>query len=111
MSQTSQESKPLPVTATLQDLAILRANGVELSSLLPREGKPKPGEGNAEHQEAIEQSNVFVGEMRKAIRIELSGDVDRIKGQIDKLGGEVEKARDNVERIQDEQLEMVDESE
>ena len=105
------KANPLPVTATLQDLALLRASGVELASLLP--AAARPNESNdamdaVQHQEAIEQSNVFVGEMRKAIRIGLRGDVGKIKEDIDKLNEEVEKARRNVERIQDEQLEMLE---
>jgi hypothetical protein len=73
--------------------------------------EPRHNEGNAVHQESLEQSLVFVGEMRKAIRIDLSGDVDRIKERIDKLSDEVDKASVNVERIQDELLEEPVESE
>jgi len=90
----------------LQDLALLRASGVELASLLPPHAQDAKGE--AVHQEAIEQSNVFVEEMRKAIRIGLGGDVDRIKGRIDTLSGEVEIAKGNVARVQDEQLEIME---
>jgi hypothetical protein len=111
MPKSESSSTPLPVAATLQDLALLRASGVELGSLLPAEEKPEEratrGEAELGHQEAIEQSNVFVGEMRKAIRIGLGGDVDRIRNRIDKLSNEVERAKQNVERIQDEQLEML----
>lgn len=82
-----------------------------MSSLIPPDSETRHGVENAVHQETLEQSRQFVDEMRKAIRIDLSGDVERIKERIDKLSDEVERAKNNVERIQDELLEEPVESE
>lgn len=99
------DNHPLPITATLQDLGLLRASGIELTSLAPAttiERGSNGDEGTDGHQKVLEESKMFVGEMRKAMRIELSGDVDRIKERIDKLDEEVRNTQENVERMQEE---------
>ncbi|KAF8908800.1 hypothetical protein CPB85DRAFT_1435914 [Mucidula mucida] len=35
MASSSKDAKPLPLSATLRDLAVLRVSGLDLSSLVP----------------------------------------------------------------------------
>jgi len=106
MSDKPPHPSPLPLAGTLQDLALLRASSVDISSLLPHDAAAKPGgEDDEHHRTALEQSSMFVEEMHHAIRIDLSGAADRIKGRIETLEREVDKATEHVERIQEEREE------
>jgi len=109
MSHPKPHQNPLEVSATLQDLALLRSSDIDLASLIPKDVSKL--EVNETHQQALQQSKLFVEEIRKAIRIGASGAVDRLKERIDDLNGEVERAAVNVERIQDELLESEDTNE
>ncbi|KAJ7502782.1 hypothetical protein B0H11DRAFT_602264 [Mycena galericulata] len=70
----SKDVKPLALSATLRDLALLRASGLDISSLLPppaTKATLTPGTADA----TVERSYEFARQAQAAIKI-YNGDVD-----------------------------------
>ena len=95
----SSKSKPLPLSDTLRDLALLRVSDLELSSLIPT-SSPDASAKDLDHHDAernvidssVKRSYEFAQEARKAIRILNRGDVDT-------QGGKVESVRSKLEDV------------
>lgn len=87
----SSKSKPLQLSDTLRDLALLRASELDLASLLPKisEAVTTPAD---EIESSVGASYAFVSEARKTIRILNRGDIDL-------QGGKVEKVRIGLEDL------------
>ena len=87
-SKPSADSKPLPLEATLHDLAILRASDIDLSKCIPNasdsnipdgssdSSSHRPGGATNERDRLLDQSYEYVKEGRSAIRLLHRGDVD-----------------------------------
>lgn len=97
MSPPSQDQKPLPLSDTLRDLAVLRASDIDLSEfLLPEEAgdsnsKDPQSSGHDEQLRFVELSYDLVKEARAAIRILNRGDVDEQGTKIDDVRGGLEE--------------------
>jgi len=98
MSPPSQDQKkPLPLSDTLRDLAVLRASDIDLSAFLLPEVtgdsniKGPQSSGQDEKLRSVELSYDFVKEARAAIRILNRGDVDEQGTRIDDVRGGLEE--------------------
>ncbi|KAH0827306.1 hypothetical protein J3R83DRAFT_3930 [Lanmaoa asiatica] len=88
---SSSKPKPLPLSDTLRDLALLRASGVDFSSLLSKE--PFTGTNATESSELMRstvRSHEFVNETRGALRVYNSGELQRKRAEIQKVQGELD---------------------
>jgi hypothetical protein len=88
--------KPLPLSDTLRDLALLRVSDLDLSSLLPATSSgsvqttTSPNDTNVDS--SVSQSYEFATEARNVIRILNRGDVES-------QGGKVENVRSQLEDV------------
>jgi hypothetical protein len=92
----SSKPKPLPLSETLRDLALLRASDLDLSSFVPATSFDTTGTSyNSERiivDDSVARSYEFAEEARKTIRILNRGDVDS-------QGGKVENVRSQLEDV------------
>lgn len=93
MSSKSKE-KPLALSSTLQDLALLRVSDVDLSSLLPNSttANTKLTSDLTEVDESVQQSYEFAREARSALKIHNSGVVDSQGGRLESVRTSLEDA-------------------
>jgi hypothetical protein len=88
--------KPLPLSDTLRDLALIRVSDLDLSSLLPATSSGSvqttmsPNDTNVDS--SVSQSYEFATEARNVIRILNRGDVES-------QGGKVENVRSQLEDV------------
>ncbi|KAJ6558563.1 hypothetical protein DFH09DRAFT_534787 [Mycena vulgaris] len=85
----STNTKSLPLSATLRDLALLRASGLDVAALvptLPTQTPPTPADST------VERSYEFVKQARTAIKIHNRGDLETV-------GMDVEATRTKVEEL------------
>ncbi|KAJ7497119.1 hypothetical protein FB451DRAFT_217249 [Mycena latifolia] len=87
----STNVKPLSLSATLRDLALLRASGLDVASLVPSLATQAPLTPNAADS-TVERSYEFVQQARTAIKIYNRGDVENV-------GSAVETVRTKVEEL------------
>jgi hypothetical protein len=86
----STDGKPLSLSATLRDLALLRvSSGAALAATLPTEIRPTPDRTDV----AVERSYEFVQQARQSIKIYSRGDVEN------SVGVAVEMVRVKVEEL------------
>lgn len=89
----SSKSKPLPLSDTLRDLALLRVSDIELSSLIPSSTANKTENTDSNDVDLIvKRSYEFAQEARNAIKILNRGDVEM-------QGGKVESVRSQLEDV------------
>ncbi|KAG6378359.1 hypothetical protein JVT61DRAFT_14084 [Boletus reticuloceps] len=89
---SSSKSKPLPLSDTLRDLAILRTSGVDFSSILSQEYSPEANTTKSvELSNATERSHEFVNETRGALKVYNSGELQRKHAEIQKVQGELDE--------------------
>ncbi|KAF7966679.1 hypothetical protein HWV62_37512 [Athelia sp. TMB] len=89
----SSKTKPLPLSETLRDLALLRASDVDLTALLPKSSSPAPSATqDNDIESSVGASYDFASEARQAIRILNRGDIDT-------QGGKVEQVRSGLEDL------------
>lgn len=91
-TMSSSKSKPLPLSDTLRDLALLRASGVDFSNVLSQE--PSTRANTTEPPEVLrstERSHEFVNETRGALRVYNSGELQRKRTDIQKVQGELDE--------------------
>lgn len=85
MSQTTskkaRDTKALPLSDTLRDLALLRASDVDLAALLPVDTAPD----GAQDEGSLEDSSEFIRETRKALRIHDRGDAEVLGKKLDDI--------------------------
>lgn len=89
---SSSKSKPLPLSDTLRDLALLRASGVDFATVLSQE--PPITANTTESSELVrstERSHEFVNETRGALRVYNSGELQRKRAEIHTVQGELEE--------------------
>lgn len=67
-SKKAKDTKALPLSDTLRDLALLRASDVDLAALLPPKDKEDKG--------SLSESTEFIAEARKALKVQDRGDVE-----------------------------------
>ena len=99
-TKPSADSKPLPLEATLHDLAILRASDIDLSKCIPEaSGSKVPASNGAgqlggdmtnERDRLLAQSYEYVKEGRAAIRLLHRGSVDAQGSLADTIRGTLE---------------------
>lgn len=81
MSQTgskkAKDAKALPLSDTLRDLALLRANDMDLAGLLPASVDSKTAGGD---EGSLDDSSEFIRETRKALRVHDRGDA-QVQGE------------------------------
>lgn len=98
MPPSSKDTKPLPLSDTLHDLAILRASGVDLAGVLgttaddAASADPLTAEEQAKKQETVAKSYEFVREARAALKI-------LNRGEVEKEGGRVDDVRNGLDEI------------
>ncbi|KIJ67480.1 hypothetical protein HYDPIDRAFT_108256 [Hydnomerulius pinastri MD-312] len=87
----SSKSKPLALSDTLRDLALLRASDVDFSDLLPAETSTAVTPENLELLRFTERSHEFAAETRAALRIYNSGELQRKRSEVLKVQGELDE--------------------
>lgn len=88
-------SKPLPLSGTLRDLAVLRASGVDLT---PLQNAPSSANSNSiaddpavsDVETSVAKSYEFVHEARQAMRVMNRGDVEAQGVKVDQARAELE---------------------
>lgn len=89
----SSKAKPLPLSETLRDLALLRASDLDLASLLPKtSSSPSTNKQGNDIEVSVTLSYNFASEARQAIRI-------MNRGEIDMQGTKVESVRSGLEDL------------
>lgn len=91
-TMSSSKSKPLLLSDTLRDLALLRASSVDFSSVLFQQ--PSSDANTTESSElerSTERSHEFVSETRGALRVYNSGELQRKHAEIQKVQGELDE--------------------
>ncbi|KAJ7251777.1 hypothetical protein B0H12DRAFT_1071816 [Mycena haematopus] len=92
----SREAKPLPLSATLRDLALLRASALDVASLVPTEPtlslKPDPTT-----VAAVELSWEFVQQARAAIRLYNHDEVERTGESVEAIRTKVEELSEGLD--------------
>ncbi|KAJ7047822.1 hypothetical protein C8F04DRAFT_23223 [Mycena alexandri] len=91
----SKDVKPLALSATLRDLALLRVSGLDVASLLPPTSTmqtPSLTSSDAVSEGTVARSYEFAEQARAAIKIYNRGDTE-------KIGGDVEAIRSRVEEL------------
>ena len=119
MAPKSADSKPLPISDTLQDLAVLRAANIDLASVLgasypdasintmgstnanvdpESQTSETPGgqPANSKKDSQVEQSFEYAHEVRAAIRMFRRGDVDNQGTRVDGVRDELEEILDGL---------------
>ncbi|KAL5507020.1 hypothetical protein ACEPAH_6476 [Sanghuangporus vaninii] len=117
VNKATADAKPLPLSDTLHDLAVLRASDIDLAAFLPApapsdqtqttsstppETNPDPeanqqipaGDADSselERDRLVARSFEYVREGRAAIRLLHRGDVDKQSARIDKVRSELEE--------------------
>ncbi|KIL68924.1 hypothetical protein M378DRAFT_158065 [Amanita muscaria Koide BX008] len=81
----AKNTKPLPLTHTLRDLAFLRASDLDLGTIVPVD------KGD-EHDDLVEESSEFVREARMALG-------SHARGEADVQGERVESIRSNMDEL------------
>ncbi|KAH7888445.1 hypothetical protein F5I97DRAFT_700963 [Phlebopus sp. FC_14] len=98
----SSKTKPLALTDTLRDLALLRASGVDLSSLVTgRDALPDESRENLEPEvlRSTQRSYEFVAESRAALRIYNSGELLKKSAEVQKVQGELDEILDGLSMV------------
>jgi len=95
----SSKDKPLPLSGTLSDLALLRASNLDLSSLLPQAAAARADERTAPtaEQASVERSYEFAGEARAALKILARGDVGKEGARAENLKSRFEELQQGLE--------------
>ncbi|TFK25499.1 hypothetical protein FA15DRAFT_703605 [Coprinopsis marcescibilis] len=81
--KAKETGKPLPLSETLRDLALLRTSDVDLAALLPSEYTK--GEGNDKGDAAVKESSEFIAETRNAVKLHDRGSVEVQGKQLDEI--------------------------
>jgi len=90
------ETKPLPLSDVLRDLAHIRASGLSSSQLYPSQAlqSAQNGDSKVEIDSSVAGSYAFVQTARSAIRLDHSGKLDlqgtKLEGIRDRIDGVVE---------------------
>lgn len=104
MAPKAADSKPLPLSDTLHDLAVLRASDIDLAAFLPSSSgdeMDKKGAvisttpsniaaGDTDRDQLVAKSFEYVREARAAIRLIHRGDVDNQGARVDTVRGGLE---------------------
>lgn len=86
------KSKPLPLSDTLRDLALLRASGVDFSSVLAQESAANTNvTETSELSKSTGGSYEFVNETRGALRVYNSGELQKKREEIQRVQGELDE--------------------
>ncbi|KAJ2937028.1 hypothetical protein H1R20_g54, partial [Candolleomyces eurysporus] len=78
-AKKAKDSKALPLSDTLRDLALLRASDVDLAALLPANSTNSnagDGDGDGEVKASVADSSEFIKEARKALKVQDRGDAE-----------------------------------
>lgn len=86
LTTMSKDGKPLALSATLRDLALLRVSGLDVASLVPTQ----PAQ-SSKPDAAVEQSYEFVQQARAAIRLYNRGEVERTGEGVEAIRTKVEE--------------------
>ncbi|KAF9038354.1 hypothetical protein BDZ89DRAFT_413135 [Hymenopellis radicata] len=89
----SKHTKPLPLSATLRDLAVLRASGLDLSSLIPASAEKPESEADV----SVERSTAFIQTARSAIKVQDMGSVDAAGRKLESLRGVIDEVSHGVD--------------
>lgn len=86
------DSRPLPLSDMLQDLAILRASDIDLAATLRVPTVSSPASSpNDEVEMSLKQSYDYVREARAALRVLHTGRADREGERVDAVRSELEE--------------------
>ncbi|KAK7043557.1 hypothetical protein R3P38DRAFT_2887857 [Favolaschia claudopus] len=87
-------TKPLPFSATLRDLALLRMSGLDVGSLVPTESIQSESLGDRPANSAgssVEQSHEFAQQARAAMKLYNLGEVERVGEGVEVIRQKVEE--------------------
>ena len=91
--------RPLPLSLTLHDLALLRASDIDFASLLPpptpdqsSAGKDSEGSGDAAIQDSVQRSMEFSREARAALKLLHTDAAEREGARVDQIREKLEDA-------------------
>ncbi len=88
MASSSKDAKPLPLSATLRDLAVLRVSGLDLSSLVPTPARKLE---SLEADVSVERSTAFIQAARSAIKVQNMGSVGAAGRKLESLRGVIDE--------------------
>lgn len=110
MPKQKADTKSLPLSDTLRDLAILRAADIDVASYLPPSTAEQQAEGQippdassgkvGEKDDVVAKSYEFVREARAAIRILHGGEVNRQGARVDEVRNGLEDILNGLEAEQ-----------
>ncbi|KAF8170214.1 hypothetical protein K438DRAFT_1854225 [Mycena galopus ATCC 62051] len=89
MTTMSKDAKPLALSATLRDLALLRVSGLDIASLVPTQ--PTQSSKPQTTDFAVERSYEFVQQARAAMRLYNRDEVERTGEAVEELRSKVEE--------------------
>ncbi|KAJ7668384.1 hypothetical protein DFH06DRAFT_196003 [Mycena polygramma] len=92
----SKDVKPLPLSATLQDLAVMRVSGFDIASLVPSQATQSPTADAATTDATVEQSYEFVEQARAAIKLHNRGEVENVGLGVEAIRTKVEELSEGV---------------
>jgi len=84
---SKKDTKALPLSDTLRDLALLRASDIDLAALLP----PNEDHASGEHT-SVQLSTEFIQEARRALKLEVEpqGKLDEVRSGLEELLAKLE---------------------
>ncbi|KAH7910495.1 hypothetical protein BJ138DRAFT_101640 [Hygrophoropsis aurantiaca] len=87
------DSKPLPLSDTLRDLALLRASSIDLSNLVTHNPSPDPTneQNDSAVEEATQRSFQLVKEGRAALRVFNSGELDKQETRLEEVSTQAQE--------------------
>ncbi|KAJ6593695.1 hypothetical protein B0H19DRAFT_918492 [Mycena capillaripes] len=96
----SKDVKPLALSATLQDLALLRVSGLDVASLVPTQPTHSPKPDTVATDATVKQSYEFVQEARMAIKIHNRGEVENVGFGVEAVRTKVEELSEGLHEAQ-----------
>jgi hypothetical protein len=75
-AKKAKDTKALPLSDTLRDLALLRASDVDLAALLPANSTNNSNASDGAVEESVANSSEFIKEARKALKVQDRGQAE-----------------------------------
>ena len=97
-AKKAKDTKALPLSDTLRDLALLRASDVDLAALLPANSTNSSGaSGDGAVEESVANSSEFIKEARKALKVQDRGEAEIQGKKLDVVRSKFEDVLDGLE--------------
>ncbi|KAF7362060.1 hypothetical protein MVEN_00551400 [Mycena venus] len=91
----SKDAKPLALSETLRDLALLRVSDLDVASLVPPQAT-QSSKPETTTNATVEQSYEFVRQARAAIKLYNRGEVEQVGSGVEAIRMKVEELSDGL---------------